>query len=404
MGVAYNPKIVTDGLFFYYDFTNKDKSWGIKPSVNLAPYTDYSHRNYNTVYDIGGWGGDDADVIYYASGGYNDLPYKKMTKHTGGTGGSFIDEHQFMTLEEGKSYTVSCYMKASANVTVSGHVLALNRSSDNGYRVPNDFSLTTNWELKSWTYNCAVGEGGNTYQLRQIVYNDTGLPIDIYWSGLQVQEGTSVTSVVPGMRNSAQTVKDIVGNRTVSMTGQLSMGTNRISFPNLNNAYLSVAPATDFRMGTNNFTISMWVKQQDNGTNCLVESRGGSPSLAGYFWVLNYPATGRMSVFLNYGGNQYPFNSTKSDIATNVIQNLTIVVDRNLSKIDMYINGDLWDTVSITHSASISPTSGDLYYIGYDKGGGTQNYDLFCHMHYNRALSSAEVKQNFNATRGRYGV
>jgi hypothetical protein len=32
-------------------------------------------------------------VVYYQNGGYNNLPYKKLTKTVSGTGGSYLPDH-----------------------------------------------------------------------------------------------------------------------------------------------------------------------------------------------------------------------------------------------------------------------------------------------------------------------
>jgi hypothetical protein len=120
--------------------------------------------------------------------------------------------------------------------------------------------------------------------------------------------------------------------------------------------------------------------------------------------ALNYPMVGYLSVLLNYGGNQYAYASNLNSLPYNVMQCITIVVDRGNTKIQFYVNGSLWDTVTGIHSNNISPDGGDIYDMGYDRGGSTANLNIYSHKHYNIALSLSQVQQNFNSERAKFGI
>jgi hypothetical protein len=107
---------------------------------------------------------------------------------------------------------------------------------------------------------------------------------------------------------------------------------------------------------------------------------------------------------LNTVSTAYQYVSSISTLGFNTVQNIVAVVDRVQSKIFLYLNGVLWDTISGLHANSISPASSDIYRIGYDLGSTTANYEIYSYMHYDRALTGAEVLQNFNALRGRHGL
>ena len=167
---------------------------------NIAPYTNYANRTYNRMYDIGGWGGDDAEVYYYANSGYDNLPYKKMIKTAGGTGGSYVNDYEGFSIEDSKKYIVSSWMKASRTESnVLSYALDLNRGSDNAYRLGSNINLTTSWQNIYWTYNAGVGHSGS-YRSRGIVYIDNNLPVEIYWSGFQVEEVTGTDQTTPTQR------------------------------------------------------------------------------------------------------------------------------------------------------------------------------------------------------------
>jgi hypothetical protein len=165
---------------------------------NLPPYTDYSNRNYGQLYTAGSWGGDAGDMYYYATGGYDDLPYKKLNKTAGGTGGSYLDDNQYFSIQDNRSYIVSAWMKVNRNESgMSTHALNINRPSDNAYRLAaGSFNLTTDWQRISWIYNSSTGHAGS-YYTRNIIYVDTNLPLETYWSGLQVEDITNTDQTSP---------------------------------------------------------------------------------------------------------------------------------------------------------------------------------------------------------------
>ena len=196
---TYKPKFsvgsANKGLVGHYSFDNFGE-W----TENLAPYVDYSNRTYEQAYTANSWGGDAATIYYYEDGGYKNLPYKKMIKTVAGTGGSYLDDNQYITIEDNKTYAISAWMKASRNQSFNGHLLNINRDSDNTYRVGDGIDLTTAWERYSWIYNSGTGHAGE-YQTRHIIYIDDNLPLEVYWSGFQIEEKDHITPFVDGTRD-----------------------------------------------------------------------------------------------------------------------------------------------------------------------------------------------------------
>jgi hypothetical protein len=77
-----------------------------------------------------------------------------------------------------------------------------------------------------------------------------------------------------------------------------------------------------------------------------------------------------------------------------------IVATKNGTSLNLYINGQLDSTHTVTTSV---PTYGSVYVGGVDT---TQMFEgkLSCGKIYNRALSASEVLQNYNALKGRFGL
>lgn len=195
---------------------------------------------------------------------------------------------------------------------------------------------------------------------------------------------------------------------------------NNITYSTSNNGYFDfdgtddrvVVPNTSF-WNTNvfgtatNFTIMIWAKADTfyNWT-CLIQKHGGGgfyseshgPSIwidsAGYQAVLgtgeaNNPSG---SVFIL----SYPTSNT-----TNWFH-LTFTGDGTMSR--FYVNGNLHLSQNISsRTRSVISTNGDVR-IGSRSTFAHFNGRLNMPMFYTRGLTAAEVKQNFEATRGRYSI
>jgi hypothetical protein len=139
--------------------------------------------------------------------------------------------------------------------------------------------------------------------------------------------------------------------------------------------------------GTQDFTISLWI--EGNG----IGSFGNFP--AGNLQVLYGPAylgmwLGNSSAYAASPGTYYKYGP-----------NNFIVSRSNGSDLFVYYNSSLIDTGVST--VEIGNTTN--YRIGLNTiNGEALNGKVYSLNIYNRALSATEIRQNFNATRKRYGI
>lgn len=171
------------------------------------------------------------------------------------------------------------------------------------------------------------------------------------------------------------------------------------------NDYLAHPSPSSFRMSGQNFTLETVIKQYDTGYQGLLEARGDS--LVGYLWILNYGNAGGMAMFLNYGGNQYVHyqNGGFSVTSTSQYYHLVTVVNRSAQVVQFYINGvQAGSNVSTQHQESISPTGGDYYHVGWDRGGSPLYGEMALFNHYNKALSAQEIAKNYANYKTRFGI
>lgn len=402
LGIAYasgaflggsNEVSLTKGLVGHWKL---DEETYDEYTENLAPFTNYSNRNYNTAYSASCWGGDLATIYHYSEGGYNNLPYKKMIKTTGGSGGCYHDNHYGIQIEDNKVYTISAWMKSNISVTVNGYALDINRASDNTYRTGPSISLTTEWKRYSWTYTSGTGHAG-IYQARNIIYVDDNLPFEIYWSGFQVEEKPYTTPYVNGIRQSKVTDSTPYENHGITNSGldvptfttdRLENEKSALIFDGSNNYF-----STSYVKNINNrITISAWIKPDSSGTYDISnqEQWDGGPWTGWRFRQTSSAITFKLG---DGTSNSYSFS------AGNLIINEWnyVVGVWNGTHIIIYING-----IEAGNSPKSFIYQGNTgrHYIGkypgsaYYYDGSIDDVRI-----YNRALSAEEIKLLYDSYR-----
>jgi hypothetical protein len=123
--------------------------------------------------------------------------------------------------------------------------------------------------------------------------------------------------------------------------------------------------------------------------------------------ILSYRSVGSLYIGKSSGGIFCYYNSlspspayTVGSIADNSAVCVAVTCDATNNLLSTYINGQLAGSVTRTGWTTSYNTTMTL-------GGSDIEYMLgsfFLFSHYNRVLTSSEIQQNFEATRGRYGI
>jgi hypothetical protein len=103
-------------------------------------------------------------------------------------------------------------------------------------------------------------------------------------------------------------------------------------------------------------------------------------------------------------GGVWLFQNGTTTLSSNTWYNLAMVYNYDTSLWIGYINGEQEFSVAKSGLLGYATFYG---YIGYTPEGGEQSNffgNISAINYYNRALSAAEILQNFNALRGRYGI
>jgi hypothetical protein len=192
---------------------------------------------------------------------------------------------------------------------------------------------------------------------------------------------------------------DISGNRN---NGTL---TNGPTFNSSNGGNIVFDGIDDYgttlltRTGTNNCTISVWYRWNGSSSVSFITYLGNQ-SGTGMGLILGGGVIGGQIPFgrvgLIYGGITYTATNTTITMTSNVWANY--VITRDTTTTTLYHNGVFNGSTTLTPNGNASTLN---YILGGGPGAGG-NYGSF--IFYNRALSSQEILQNYNALKGRYGL
>jgi len=163
----------------------------------------------------------------------------------------------------------------------------------------------------------------------------------------------------------------------------------------------------DFLNLGNNFTLGIWAKPTVNSRQTLVansytyltDNNGNN----GFFWTIGN-SSGQM--FLSLGQDKY-YRFSQS----NLIQNNTWFyggVSYDGTTIRLYFNGNDVSSSAVGSPINIVYGTNPLFIGGWNINGTTPieffGGSISTVQIYNRALSAQEVLQNYNATKGRFGL
>lgn len=175
--------------------------------------------------------------------------------------------------------------------------------------------------------------------------------------------------------------------------------------PAFNNAgYFVVDGVNDYAQITNNATLDF-----SNEQTLMIFMRHSYTSGRKNPWDQAYGGYGTWThengntmsgYFGDYGANGSPYIGTSSPSTSRNVWNL-LTATRNTSQHKWYLNTTLGNTTSHSYG-TLATTAANIRlwngYAGYWVG------DMALVLAYNRALTADEIKKNFEAFRGRFGV
>jgi len=404
MSLAHSPSVVTNGLVMYYDMGNPQKSWKGAPTINLFG-TNLSATNAVRTINNNGYAGTYAG--WTATGIANDNP--RITLFNGS-----------VPVLPSIVYTFSCLYWSSNNVVDDVYL----RFTDSGWPEGNVYfqpftpqSITRNGSFSITDLGGGLKFCSGTYQtlsttttLAQLFFDVDVAGVEVFITNIQLEQQTFATPFVAGTRSNTQAIVDLTGNNTITANTSISyLSDSTFEFlPSNNTSTLTVPLSTCLNKLTG--TISTWVYPRGySSSNGIFVNRENSTSNAlDWLWIGTWSSGSIFYFRLGNGIDCCSQDLTVSGWSTicpvNKWSNISVTWQSgSFSKI--YVNGNEIASRTITSIPSTNPSTTGRIGLGHGSTeGGSWNGLISNFSIFNRALSAAEVQQNFNALRGRYGL
>lgn len=417
MGLAQSPKIVTDSLVFCYDQSNI-KSYRGPAISNLAKSILASGTGTTTGYSsVGGTETVNIPQIGPTAVTYNIIQnnYTSFTPNSNnccpaplaGYGGFAVSPSTLYTYaivyRVLSGYTHPNFMyryEYTANggtyVTEAGVHNTSNRVElgDGWYWAWGTFTTqaTTNWINNAASFYYRYSDKTDKFSVAKVLIaagNYTALHPK-YWPS---QDATISTT---------QAITDLSTRKTTTASNLAYSSNGAFSFNGVN-SWVNIGPSTRY-LPMPQFTLESWHRSSGLGAGMSTNGLWGLT----YAIICNIFSNGS-ATFYTYNSDTSTYFSTVSTTGVNLLNNtwthLAYVVGATTSQI--YVNGVLNATVnnSGTYSGTNQWSSMDAL-IGNNPNDAIYRFngEIPVAKIYNRALTAAEVQQNFNALRGRYGI
>jgi len=198
------------------------------------------------------------------------------------------------------------------------------------------------------------------------------------------------------------------GTSATNIMGQASPGTlqNGVGFNTANGGFWEF-DGVDNKIEVTNFptqvfngscTMESWVYWNDDTRSVILGNYNAGANDVNFEKLDNY----RLRFYWNRGERDVV--TSYNAVSGSVWQCVVFVRDTAANAFKFYVNGILKQTTS--NDGSNIPSTSSTFRIGADSRNGSTvtNGDIATVRMYNRALTAAEVSQNFNAQKSRFGL
>jgi len=194
-------------------------------------------------------------------------------------------------------------------------------------------------------------------------------------------------------RSSTQVFSDPLGTNTYTASNLTYSSNGTLGF---NGSSSVITSPNNTALDTQTPTVEVWVKTNSLNQNGFFFEKGTVNTQYALF------QEGTAIQWRTYVGAGYTtLSAASSNISTSSWAQIVATYTSGSKKI--YVNGVEVATDSAT-TGTLATNSGGITVGSYNSGGYFYNGNIGIVRVYNRVLSASEVIQNFNATRGRYGI
>jgi len=317
-----------------------------------------------------------------------------VSTQNGNTPGILSDT---ISVSAGTVYTLSAY--ASRTAASAEAYLYVQNVSANSDLLWTGAALGT---TEGWVVSKFTTPAGCTSIKVGILFSNPTIGNSFSVEKMQLEQREYQSAFVVGSRT-ANTVagdgglRDISGNNANADLTNVSFNSSGYTFNGSSN-YIDLPASTFLDFNLNNFSIFTWINSSATANFGNIFNNFNTAGTLG-FQFLTKPSNSGCRVWI---GNVFHDNTVN---VTNGSWNYIGFV-RDGDYVYFYINGSLSSTGTGFAAKNATPDSGNDRRIGrqttnttYDFNGQISNFKI-----YSKALTAAEVLQNFNATRKTYGI
>lgn len=380
MSTNHSTSAVRSGLVYHHDTGNTKKSWLGQPTNNILT---------NNGQIANPWGGDGA----FTNNGIN--PYVKfrgraVSQVTAGGGNCYLTGGWVSSAISSTAWTTTIYAKRVDGVpitAISGYLYVNGNSNVNASAVVSQ--VEEGWTKTAYT---RTGLTSGTVGLVGL-FNIT--PGAILLANWQTEPLPYSTPYVAVSRSVTGSLLDLTGNSTIDVTGGHFNSDGSVDFNGASGFNCGNSAALQAISGTTNVTAEAWVyiTGMDPTYGYGVITHKGTP----FSWLMENPSQ-KMRIRFTLNGNDV---NCQDPNAHNLNTWYQFVGTYDGFNVRLYRNGVLVNTLA---TAGTLGGSGSNMFVGNYAGTYNTIGQIPVVKIYNRTLSDAEVLQNFNALRGRFGI
>lgn len=389
-------KVVTSGSVFMYDTGDTINSYMGEPTTNLinpnAPniYTWWSRsiqtitqlsETYkgNPIYRIS-ISIDDGDMLYHinARWGAGSGWYMPSTTYYANT-----------------SYVASVIYRpvSHADTRVYGHPSNI---SGWGLTVDDSIDLAGGWKQHRIDRNYGTTVGDNRFHHMHTPSAIIGQTVTIDITNSQIEAKAHATPFVNGTRSATQGLLPVIGNSTIDLTNVSFDSNAQMTFDGTND-YIPLSPSI---IPTTAITVELIYRNDNSGASTSILAGG-----AGQQDLNIHLPWSDTNVYWDAGR---PFNriyKATTNAERTGIHHWVFTKDSTTGIMNIYLDGNLWKT-----EGGLTSTIPSLWSVSlgcYDAGSGRNYFTtgiLPVAKIYNRALSAAEVQQNYSKYKSRFNL
>ena len=402
MALAHSPSIVMNGLVLGLDAANKKS---------------YSQNEFQYSTDIFGWCSSVALSACTISRDTVSSPVGNTPLKMSVTGNDpHIATYNTSTWNiapaaNGQTWVVSVYVKA--NVATTGEIVLFGANSSGVSFVGGAWlaisgavvNITTEWTRVS--HYITMANANIAFIHTRLDGPETGgTGQTIWWDGLQVERvpaGTTTPTPFTSSYYGGSVYRDLIGTNNgtlINYPTYSSVNGGTFSFDGTND-YVDCGNSAVFNQsGGKSFTITCWAKF--NSTPAAHNPVFNKAATNGTFeYTLGLSSSGSVQWLTSSNGTSYINRDVGETISTGIWYYYAVGFNFNSQVSFASVNGKQIYTAAQTGIFNGSRA----FEIGrHNDSTTTMNGNIAQVSIYNRALTAAEIQQNFNATRGRFGI